>query len=343
MNRRQVLTVSVASIVGFGLGYFVKTQTTNPEATKSTVVSTEHMTSTTRLASEKITLAISINKQFYHYNLEMARRYFNRKGYDMELLFVDASRGRELFATRKSQISSVSPVATIALAESGEEVVFGPVLNITNTVIMSKKGIEEIMSSKELKIGVSILGSPDHFITSQFIKKHRLENIGWVEIGAPRNRLAALENASIDIAALNYPDAMAATRQGSNLKVIDGPYTYWVTSSCHMDWFGKNEKIVKDFIQSILFASLYCAADRTRLIQESLRFAGMEETPANVETAQKTFELYDKTMFWTSITPPDDFYRDLYEWAVSEKLLQGKADIKKLTEPVKKYINELFG
>lgn len=344
MNRRRILTASLVSLISFGFGFFGGTNLTSGHTVVTTIRQdiTKTVTETQQQTRQKITFAYTGSKRFNHYHLEVATKALRKKGYDMDFLFVDASRGREMFATKKTNVSSVSPVATLALAETGEKVIFGPALNLVNVVMVSKKELHEILAKDKMSVGIALLGSPDHYAASQFFEAHNLEKISLVEIGLSRNRLAALESGNIDIAAINIVDAVPAIQQGLDLKLISEPYTFWLPASHHEDWVLNNKKLIHDFTESLILAKNYCAGDMNRLISEALQYGELEESPENIELARKVFELYEKEKFWTFVTPPDEFYRDFYDWAVEQKLLTGKVDIELLTQPYKQIVDELF-
>lgn len=343
MRRREAVKLSATALGALSLGFIGgKLASLSPVSEGSTIDTTTQTTSTPAKSSEKISLAYSGNKQFYHYPLELSKQHLLRLGYDFDVLFLDAARGREAFASKRSQIATVSPPVLISLAEAGEHVIFGPITAVVYYVIASKKNIEELTSSQSVRVGIALLGSPGHYFASLLLEEKSVKNVSWYEVGSSRDRLAALMNNSIDIAALIYTEALTAQQQGIEIEFIGEPQPFWIATGFYRDWVEQNQEFVIDFMKSLFVAKAYCGEDKDRFIREALEYAQVEQSPEMLDIAGRIYDLYTRDGFWTRMFAPSVFYEDLMHWAIKEKIIEGKVDIHPLIDDIKVYYDEVI-
>lgn len=339
MNRREAIKISGTSLAGVTIGFLGGRLSTTIQADNMLENVKTTATTTAGQTTEKMILAISDSKQFYHYHIELARRRLISLGYDIDQSFLDVARGREAFATRRAQLVSLSPIFLMSLAEQGEKVLFGPSAYINMFVIVVRKDFDEKSLSRPLNVGISMLTSTGHYFATLFLKEMNITEVNWVQIGRSRERIAALVNGNIDLSAVQYDEAFNAIVGGADIKILGRPKSFWTMFGLYEELVEQNSELVKDLIKSLILAKVYCRGDRERHINESIKYAEYEPSPEIIKLARETYEFYDQENFWTTIVPPDSFFEELFQWSVENKVIEGKVDYHSLSNPVKELVD----
>jgi len=342
LNRRDIFKISLASLVGISLGYMGGRMSQPPPVDASFQTNNTTVATTTEKPSEKIQFAISDSKNFYHYHIGLTVKGLINRGHDVELSFLDVARGREAFATKRAQILTTSPIFLMSLAEQGEKVLLGPVSYVNLFVMVARKDFDEKNLSKPPNIGISILTSTGHYIATLFLKEHEITEVNWVQIGRSRERIAALMSGNLDISAIQYDEAFNAIESGADIKMLGDPKPFWVLLGLYEDWTKQNQEFVKDLIKTLILAKAYCRSDKDKHVNESIKYAELEQSPEISRLVRDTYEFYDRQGFWTTVNAPDSFYEELFQWSVDNKVIEGKVDFRSLNTYMKQLADAAY-
>ena len=216
---------------------------------------------------------------------------FRQNGLDIELVFFRGSTTAVMaLLARETPISQVTgpPVVSASLRGSDAVMIAGGAV-VADYWLMSRSDMKTAEQLKGGSIAVSTFGGQSEFVARLALKKLGLtpvKDVTMVQIGAPPDRLTALQTGKVRAALLNPPDSFVGEKNGFyTLTQVSVP-TQSTGVATTRRFIRENPEVVKKYIKSQVEAVHRIKTDRVAGMNVLVKYLG----PQDKEILEKTYE-----------------------------------------------------
>ena len=216
---------------------------------------------------------------------------FRKNGLDVELVFFRGSTTAVMaLLARETPISQVTgpPVVSASLRGSDAVMIAGGAV-VADYWLMSRSDMKTAEQLKGGSVAVSTFGGQSEFVARIALKKLGLtpvKDVTMVQIGAPPDRLTALQTGKVRAALLNPPDSFVGEKKGFyTLAQLSVP-TQSTGVATTRRFTRENPDVVKKYIRSQVEAVHRIKTDRVAGMNVLVKYLG----PQDKEILEKTYE-----------------------------------------------------
>ena len=216
---------------------------------------------------------------------------FRKNGLDVELVFFRGSTTAVMaLLARETPISQVTgpPVVSASLRGSDAVMIAGGAV-VADYWLMSRSDMKTAEQLKGGSVAVSTFGGQSEFVARIALKKLGLtpvKDVTMVQIGAPPDRLTALQTGKVRASLLNPPDSFVGEKKGFyTLAQLSVP-TQSTGVATTRRFIRENPDVVKKYIRSQVEAVHRIKTDRVAGMNVLVKYLG----PQDKEILEKTYE-----------------------------------------------------
>jgi len=216
---------------------------------------------------------------------------FRKNGLDVELVFFRGSTTAVMaLLARETPISQVTgpPVVSASLRGSDAVMIAGGAV-VADYWLMSRSDMKTAEQLKGGSVAVSTFGGQSEFVARIALKKLGLtpvKDVTMVQIGAPPDRLTALQTGKVRAALLNPPDSFVGEKKGFHTLVQLSVPTQSTGVATTRRFIRENPDVVKKYIRSQVEAVHRIKTDRVAGMNVLVKYLG----PQDKEILEKTYE-----------------------------------------------------
>ena len=216
---------------------------------------------------------------------------FRQNGLDVELVFFRGSTTAVMaLLARETPITQVTgpPVVSASLRGSDAVMIAGGAV-VADYWLMSRSDMKTAEQLKGGSIAVSTFGGQSEFVARLALKKLGLtpvKDVTMVQIGAPPDRLTALQTGKVRAALLNPPDSFVGEKNGFyTLTQISVP-TQSTGVATTRRFIRENPEVVKKYIKAQIEAVHRIKTDRVAGMNVLVKYLGSQDK----EILEKTYD-----------------------------------------------------
>ena len=191
---------------------------------------------------------------------------------------------------RETPISQVTgpPVVSASLRGADSVMIAGGAV-VADYWLMSRSEIKTAEQLKGGSVAVSTFGGQSEFVARIALKKLGLtpgKDVTMVQIGAPPDRMTALETGKVRAAVLNPPDSFVGEKKGFYTLVQVSVPTQSTGVATTRRYIRENPDIVKKYIKSQIEAVHRIKTDRVAGMNVLVKYLGSQDK----EILEKTYD-----------------------------------------------------
>jgi NitT/TauT family transport system substrate-binding protein len=216
---------------------------------------------------------------------------FRKNGLDVELVFFRGSTTAVMaLLARETPISQVTgpPVVSASLRGSDAVMIAGGYV-LADYWLMSRSEIKTAEQLKGGTIAVSTFGGQSEFVARIALKKLGLtpgKDVTIVQIGAPPDRLTALQTGKVRGAVLNPPDSFVGEKKGFYTLMQVSLPTQSTGVATTRRFIRENPDVVRKYIKSQIEAVHQIKTDRVAGMNVLVKYLGSQDR----EILEKTYD-----------------------------------------------------
>jgi NitT/TauT family transport system substrate-binding protein len=216
---------------------------------------------------------------------------FRNNGLDVELVFFRGSTTAVMaLLARETPITQVTgpPVVSSSLRGSDAVMIAGGAV-VADYWLMSRSDMKTAEQLKGGSVAVSTFGGQSEFVARIALKKLGLtpvKDVTMVQIGAPPDRLTALQTGKVRAALLNPPDSFVGEKKGFHTLVQLSVPTQSTGVATTRRFIRENPDVVKKYIRSQIEAVHRIKTDRVAGMNVLVKYLG----PQDKEILEKTYD-----------------------------------------------------
>ena len=216
---------------------------------------------------------------------------FAKNGLDVQLIFFKGSTTAVMaLLARETPISQVTgPPIVSASLRGGDSVMIAGGSVVADYWLMSRSEIKTAEQVKGGSIAVSTFGGQSEFVARIALKKLGLtpvKDVTMVQIGAPPDRMTALETGKVRAAVLNPPDSFVGEKKGFYTLVQVSLPTQSTGVATTRRFIRENPDIVRRYVRSQIEAVHRIKTDRVKGMSILVKYLGSQDR----EILEKTYD-----------------------------------------------------
>lgn len=216
---------------------------------------------------------------------------FAKNGLDVQLIFFKGSTTAVMaLLAKETPISQVTgpPIVSAALRGVDCVMIAGGAV-VADYWLMSRSDIKSAEQVKGGSIAVSTFGGQSEFVARIALKKLGLtpgKDVTLVQIGAPPDRMTALETGRVRAAVLNPPDSFVGEKNGFyTLTQVSVP-TQSTGVATTRRYIRENPDVVRKYVKSQIDAVHRIKTDRAMGMSVLVKYLGIQDK----EILEKTYD-----------------------------------------------------
>ena len=216
---------------------------------------------------------------------------FRKNGLEVELVFFRGSTTAVMaLLARETPISQVTgpPVVSASLRGADSVMIAGGAV-VADYWLMSRSEIKTAEQLKGGSVAVSTFGGQSEFVARIALKKLGLtpvKDVTMVQIGAPPDRLTALQTGKVRAALLNPPDSFVGEKKGFYTLVQVSVPTQSTGVATTRRFIRENPDVVRKYIKSQIEAVHRIKTDRVAGMNVLVKYLGSQDK----EILEKTYD-----------------------------------------------------